>query len=62
MDWEVAHGWPHANLRGGGLAKATWRSLLHQGITAAACDDEKWYVAFLTFEHLAGPPSDSVVL
>ena len=39
----------------GRIGKATWLSQFHQGNTAAACDDKR-YVAFLTFEHLAGPP------
>ena len=53
--WEVAHRGPHPNLGRAGLSKATWLSPFHQGNTAAACDDER-YVAFLTFQHLAGPP------
>ena len=48
-------GLPHPNVGRAGLAKATWLFSFHQGNTAAACDDER-YCAFLTFEHLAGPP------
>ena len=49
--WQVAHGGPHPNPGRAGLAKATWFSPVHQGNTAAACDDER-YVAFLTFSIL----------